>query len=206
MDNTPECGVTLEQLSEHLQTDAPSTTGSPAAGLESHIRQCPQCRHRVAALQQLNGFTKELITHETEEAGGPDTSWLEEMLSNLNLETKAGRSIPLASSRESDALSQTEGSVIALIRSAGDAVAGIAIGRCRLVGDVTVLGELITINITVTAIWGHTITETTRSLRSAVAQALATHTELNIEGINITVNDITGGVEQKEDDYVSAGH
>ncbi|MFJ6378042.1 Asp23/Gls24 family envelope stress response protein [Pseudarthrobacter oxydans] len=177
-----DCGRTLEQLSDYLQTGASDD--------QDHIEHCPQCQAGLAALRRLDTLTKALIEDDVKRANPADEPWFRSILDNLRLETRSGRTLPLTANNPNDALSETEGSVIALIRAAGDAVSGSTIGRCRINGDLTVPGAPVRVDLNVTAVWGTSLYGLADELRKAVADALAAHTELNVTAINITVTDL----------------
>lgn len=176
------CGRSIETLASYLDTGT-----SPDA---AHISSCPQCQAGLAALRQLNRLTGELLAHDLSMAAAPEQSWLREILANLRLETRAGRAIPIRAEDHSDELSQTEGSVIALIRNVGDTIDGATIGRCRLRGDITVPGAPVDLDIRVSAFYGYRLPAMAERLRNEIGTALATHTELNLHTINITITDL----------------
>ncbi|WP_427134352.1 Asp23/Gls24 family envelope stress response protein [Pseudarthrobacter sp. S9] len=177
-----DCGRTLEELSDYLHTGS-----SPDA---EHLRNCPQCQAVLAALRRLDDLTAELIALDIRQAGSGDEPWLQNILDHLRLETRAGRAIPLAGAHPDDDLSETEGAVIALIRTVGDTLPGATIGKCRLHGDLTTAGAPVTVHVNVTAFWGHPVPALANTLRSTLSGALALHTELNITAVDITVTDL----------------
>ncbi|RAX44177.1 Asp23/Gls24 family envelope stress response protein [Arthrobacter sp. AQ5-06] len=177
-----DCGRTLEELSDYLHTGS-----SPDA---EHVHNCPQCQAGLAALRRLDDLTAELIALDILQAGRGDEPWLQNILDHLRLETRAGRAIPLAGAHPDDDLSETEGAVIALIRTVGDTLPGATIGKCWLHGDLTSAGAPVTLHLNVTAFWGHPVPGLARALRSTLSDALALHTELNITAIDIAVTDL----------------
>lgn len=181
-DLDPGCGRTLEELSDYLRTGTSADS--------SHIDNCPQCQGALAALRRLHALTGELRDHDLTEAGTADEPWFRTIMDNLRLETRAGRSIALAPAHSGDDLSETEGAVVALIRTVGDTVEGATIGKCRLNGDLETPGARIGIDVNITALWGDRLPDVSRALRRTLAQALSTHTELNIDAINITITDL----------------
>jgi hypothetical protein len=178
----PGCGHSLEELDEYLRTGH--------SDLEPHLATCPECQAALSALKRLHELTDALIQDDINRAGTGDEPWLTTILDNLRLETRTGRTIPLTSSRPQNHLSQTEGSVIALIRTVGDTIDGATIGRCRLHGDLGTPGAEVRVDVNVAAFWGHPLPGLARTLRSRIFDALERHTELNITGIDITVTDI----------------
>jgi hypothetical protein len=170
--DSPGCGRDVEELATYLDTGyAPD---------EQHIAQCPDCQNALAALRSLNKATRELA----------DQPWLRNILNNLRLETRPGRSIPLRSDRAEDVLSQTEASIIALIRTVGDTISGATIGSCKLRGDPTEPGSPTDVEVGISAFYGVSLPDMAESVRTAVGDALATHTELVVNTINVTITDI----------------
>ncbi len=181
--------IPLETLSNWLE-DEHSGNHSPQHLLTGrHIHHCPTCTQRLEALQRLERITNELVAEE-ENQQLSDNSWLDNMLSNLLLETRAGRSIPLTAHHELDTLTQTEGSVIAAIRRAGESLDGALVSRCRLDGDVESPRAPIDVELVVSVQEGSAAAEITEQLRQRVAQELERISELNVEHINITVEDV----------------
>jgi len=175
-------GHTIEELADYL--DAGRTPADPS------IDSSPGCQTALAALQRLRTVSAGLLDAEASTEPEPDENWIGGILRNISREAHAGRSIPLPHPDPAAALAITEGSVRAVIRAAGDTVAGVLVGRCTLVGDVTVPGEPISVSIDVVVYWGQNIPAAAAALREAVASALALHTDLRIVGIDITVHDV----------------
>ncbi|MFB2581212.1 Asp23/Gls24 family envelope stress response protein [Herbiconiux sp. P15] len=175
-------GHTIEELSDYL--DAGRKPYDPS------IENSPGCRIALDALVRLRSTSQLLLEAEATLEPEPDESWIGGILQNIGREARAGRRIPLSHPDPVADLGITEGSVRGLVRAASDTVDGLIVGRTALQGDVTTPGEPITVSIDATVYLGHSIPETTASLRERVATALATHTELVIEAIDITVHDV----------------
>lgn len=183
------CGHTLDQLSDYLAAGR-----QPA---DPYIDTCAECQAALHALEQLNSLTAELVDYDSQARSDADNDWLGSIFSNIALEARSGRSIPLDSAPEdpahadhADELTQTEGAVISLIRAAGDQLENAMIGRCRLEGDVTDPLAEIRVDIRVTALWGSSLRGLARELRRKINAALALHTRLTISGIDIAIVDI----------------
>ena len=93
------CRITMEELDAHL------LTGSPAS--EAHVRGCPECQARLAALGRLEALSAELFEEDVRAAGAGDQSWLEDVLANPSLESTAGRSMPPAGMPAPDGVLKT---------------------------------------------------------------------------------------------------
>lgn len=176
------CGRTVEELSEYLETGDSND--------QPHIDTCPQCQAGLRSLRRLRELTRDLLAEDLAEAAADESPWLENILANLNLEIRAGRSIPLTPGQAGEVLYQTEGALTALVRAAGDTVEGIMIGKCRFTGDVTVPGAPTTVDVEVSARYGHRLPDLAETLRRTLDDALATHCELNITAINLTITEL----------------
>jgi len=182
-----DCGRHIEDLSDFLDTGA-----SPDA---EHIAHCPQCQARLAGLRTLHAAALELLDDDVASAGAEESGWLEGMLANLRLETRAGRSIPLAGNPLEE-LSETEGAVIALVRNVGDSLGGVLIGRCRLDGDVTVPGAPVEVNVNVSARYGYPLPGLADDLREAIMAGLLVETELNVAAVNVAFMDMRAPIAE----------
>ena len=124
-------------------------------------------------------------------AGSGTDDWMQAILGNLRLELRPGRTIPRAlPTLPADLLTETEGSISALIRSVADSLPGTAAGKCRLHGDVTEPGAPITVGVDVAVVYGHPLEQRAAALRWELAEALARQTELNITAIDVTITDV----------------
>lgn len=175
-------GHTIDQLSDYLDADR-----MPA---DPSIDNSPGCQLALAALVRLRVLAGSLLEDEASAQPARDDSWIQRILAVIGQESRAGRDIPLSHPSERASLSITEGAVRGLIRSVGDALGTLVIGRCVLVGDVTVPGEPITVAIDASAVWGRPVTETVVEARDAIFSALRLHTELDVVAVDITVHDI----------------
>ncbi|MFF2345627.1 Asp23/Gls24 family envelope stress response protein [Pseudarthrobacter sp. NPDC058119] len=180
--DTFECGHTLEELSLYLDT---GEFADPA-----HLESCPECRNGLDSLRRLSAAGGELFASDLAAAGSGTDDWMKAILANLALELRPGRSIPLRSEDPADTLSETEGAVLALVRSVADRLPGAVAGKVRLDGDVTVPGAPVAVRLDLAVLFGHPLMPSAASLRQDLAAALARHTELNISAIDITITDV----------------
>ncbi|MDO4252925.1 MAG: hypothetical protein Q4C74_06790 [Rothia sp. (in: high G+C Gram-positive bacteria)] len=184
-----DCTIPLETLSDWLEEDHSQAGSAAQQQLSEHIDSCPICTQRVVALRKLEQATAELEQADLEEQQA-QSGWLDKILSNIVLETKAGRSIPISSDESTDWLAQTEGSVLAAIRQAADQLGHILIGRCRLLGDIEQAGAPVQIDVTASVECGVVIAQATARLRQLILAEVARVSELNLTAVNITVEDI----------------
>ncbi|XAZ32748.1 Asp23/Gls24 family envelope stress response protein [Paenarthrobacter ureafaciens] len=144
----------------------------------------------MASLRRLSELGNELLASDVADAGSGNDDWMQNILNNLQLELRPGRSIPLRAEDPHDALWETEGSVSALIRSVVDSMPGTAAGKCRLTGDITTPGAGIDVDVEIAVVFGRSLEEHAVTLRNKLAEILAAQTELTIQAINITVTDV----------------
>ncbi|GAA4376512.1 hypothetical protein [Paeniglutamicibacter cryotolerans] len=172
----------LEELSDYL--DAGRTPADPA------IDNSPGCQLTLSAMVRLRHLSQELLASNSDMAPTLDESWVQGVLSRISTEARAGRRIPLAHPDPVADLAITEGAVLGLIRAAESEVPGLIIGRVRLLGDVTLPSEPITIVIEASVVWGGSVPQVVRNLRQAVSRRLLAHTNLAISGIDVIVHDL----------------
>lgn len=177
-----ECGHSLAELSAYLDTGYIADS--------AHVDACPECQAGLASLRRLSELGNELLASDVADAGSGNDDWMQNILNNLQLELRPGRSIPLRAEDPHDALWETEGSVSALIRSVVDSMPGTAAGKCRLTGDITTPGAGIDVDVEIAVVFGRSLEEHAVTLRNKLAEILAAQTELTIQAINITVTDV----------------
>jgi uncharacterized alkaline shock family protein YloU len=148
--------------------------------------------HQLAleSLLRFRSVARDLLQADADAEPARDDSWVSRILTNIHIEARAGRSIPLTPPTPNAEFSITEGAVRGLIRAAGDSVPGALIGRCSLEGDVTVPGTPITVAVEATVFWGDPIPTAAQRIRQDIAAALHRHTELTLAAINVTVIDV----------------
>lgn len=190
MNPTHDCGRSIEDLSDYLDTGFSSDA--------AHIASCPQCQARLAGLRSLSAAAADLMDDDVTHAGADGAGWLEGILANLRLETRAGRSIPVRG-EPLDELTETEGAVVAMVRSVGDALGGVLIGRCRLEGEVGVVDAPVEVRINVSARYGYPLPTVAEELRAAVFAHLSAHTELNVAAVHVAITDLWEPAEKSAD-------
>ena len=181
-ESTLIAGHTLDELSDYLDSGR-----SPA---DPSIDDSPDCQLALASLERLRDLSLRVIELDGETQPKASDTWVAGILSQIGLEAHAGRDIPVQHSSPEARLVITEGAVRGLIRSAGDSVGGVLVGRCRLDGDVTLPGAPVLIALDATVFWGERIPDVVDRLREAVFTELLRHTELDVVAIDITVHDV----------------
>lgn len=174
-------GHTLDELSDYLargRTPAdPSIDGSA------------ECRAALEALERLSRTTRTML--EADAAGRPvDDGWVGRILDGIRLDVQVGRRIPVAHPDPAADLALTEGTVRVLVRSVGDAIDGVIVGRTRIDGEVETLGAPIQVHVEISVAYGEPFGEIAARIRSAVVAELARHAELTIAAVDVTVADV----------------
>ncbi|TFB75903.1 hypothetical protein E3O06_04490 [Cryobacterium glaciale] len=175
-------GHTIEHLSDYLDRDR-----MPA---DASIDDSPDCEIALRGLERLRRAQRLLLERDLERESRRDDSWVSAILDNITLEAHAGREIPLAHPSPTARLVVTEGAVRGILRETGDRMQNVFVGRCVLVGDVSVPGAPISIGVDVTVFPGENIPLLAEQLRHAMYVALGKYTELVVAAIDITVSDL----------------
>lgn len=175
-------GHTMEELAEYLDA------GRAPANLS--IDASPGCRIALDALERLRALSPKLLAADMDAEPEPDETWVQSILSGIAVDARAGRRVPLPGPKPSADLGITEGAIRGLVRAAENDVSGIIIGRVRLEGEVTEPGEPIEVCAEISIAHGHPIRPLVKRLREAIASRLATHTQLNVTGIDIVVQQL----------------
>lgn len=185
-------GHTLDELTDYLE--AGRTPPDPS------IDESVGCQLALDALERLQSLTPALMAADAADSGTVEDGWVDRILSGIALDARSGRRIQLITDDDRDDLGITEGAVRGLIRAAEDSFPGVLVGRCRLEGDVDVPGAPIAVEIEASVPYGQPIYALANRLRNDIAQRLDLHTNLNIERVDLTVEDVAWMPEGSPDD------
>ncbi len=175
-------GHTLDELERYL--DAGRTPRDPS------IEGSPACRNALAALQRLRDVTRQFVQDAADREPAREDAWVAAVLASISIDARAGRDFPLAAALADDAVVMTEGALRSLVRSTGDRVPGLLIGRVRFEGDLADATAPVAVELTVTVIQGFAIPGAVAELRRAVAAEITRHTARVVERIDVTVHDL----------------
>jgi len=175
-------GHTIEELSAYLDAERTPTNFS--------IESSPGCQIALTALERLRELTAHVLEAQAAAEPAPPDSWVRGIMDRIAVEARAGRDIPITHPAPTAHLTMTEGSVRGMVRAAGDSIPEVVVGRCQIDGDVTTPGEAITVTVDVSVAWGESIPLAAERAREAIHGQLAKHTELNIDAIHITIQDV----------------
>jgi hypothetical protein len=177
-------GHTMDELAEYL--DRGRTPRDP------DIESSAACRLALSNMQRLRELSVDAMQRRADTDPDPDreTRWIDGLLATIRAETTSGRDVPVSHPDPRLRLTLTEAAVRNLVRRAGDTTGGIVMGRCTLTGDVSTPGTPITVDLTAAIAYGQSADETADRLRQRVADVLARHTELVVEQIDVTFDDV----------------
>lgn len=183
-------GRTMEELAEYVAAGR-----SPA---DPSIDSSPASRQAMANLARLTELTGAGLVRQAERDPSRDEAWISSLLGTIRLELDEGRDIPISHPDPVLRLTLSESAVRGLIRRLGDTAGGIVVGRCSLKGDVSRPGALVRIEMTCAIRFGLPIEQTLAVVREHIGDGLARHTELVVEAIDITVDDVYQAREERE--------
>jgi uncharacterized alkaline shock family protein YloU len=175
-------GHTIDELADYL--DAGMVPADPT------IDDSPACQNALAAIMRLRNASLGSLDEAAKAEAPANESWIGGVLANISLEVRAGRDIPLRAAAPTEHPVMTEGAVRSLVRRAGDEVPGVVVSRCVLDGDVTELASPVRVSVEIAVVAGHRIAPTADAVRRAVAEMLATQTDLAVEAIDVVVRDL----------------
>lgn len=175
-------GHTIEELADYLDRGREPRDAS--------IESSPGCRLALANMQRLRELSFGALQRRAEDEADRETAWIDRLLDTIRAEVRSGRDVPIAHPDPRLRLAMTEAAVRGVVRRAGDALREVVMGRCELDGDVDVPGAPVRVAVTAGLLYGAPAETTANRLRDAVASALARHTELTIESIDVRFDDV----------------
>jgi hypothetical protein len=175
-------GHTMEELGDYLDRNR--------TPYDASIENSAACRLALANMARVQELSWRALQRESQLEPERDDAWISGLLETIKAEVKSGRDIPIGHPDPTLRLALTEAAVRGMIRRAGDTMGGIVMGRCVLEGDVTTPGEPIRIDVTASAEYGLSLETVAARLRARIGAALAEHTELEIAGIDVTIDDV----------------
>ncbi|GGL13030.1 hypothetical protein JOE58_001964 [Curtobacterium luteum] len=175
-------GHSIEELADYLDRGR--------APRDPTIESSPGCRLALANMQRLRELSAGALQRRAEAEADRETAWIDRLLDTIRAEVRSGRDVPIAHPDPRLRLAMTEAAVRGIVRRAGDALGGVVMGRCTLEGDVDVPGAPVRVTVTAGLLYGESAETTADRLRAAIGTALARHTELSIESIDVHFDDV----------------
>ncbi|MFD4420233.1 Asp23/Gls24 family envelope stress response protein [Agromyces sp. NPDC058484] len=181
-----DCGKTVDELSDYLSRDR--------IPYDPDIETCPECLNALDALTRVAQLSRDLILEDARTLPPPPDTWFDEIMASISHEMRSGRDLPIQHPDPRVQISVTEGAVRALLRTIGDTIPGVIVGKCELIGDAEQPGAPIEVHLSVSVAWGQHIPELSEQLHQSVRSALRQHTELNVTATHIDITDVHGYV------------
>lgn len=185
-DDVGGSGYSLEDLSAYLDR---GRTPRIAA-----IERNAQCQALLASMERMGRLSRELVD---EQAATPlADSWYDGIMREVMREFRAGRDIPLTHTDDGVEIVVTEGALYELIRSVGDDIPGLLVGRVRL--DQLDPRAPLDVRVTVSVLFGYPMRETVERMREGIRDAVQQHGDLRVGRVDVTVGDVHLEGEQEQ--------
>ena len=185
VDDVGGSGYSLEDLSAYL--DRGRTPRIPA------IERNAECQALLASMERMGRLSPEIIDEQSAEPLAE--SWYDEIMREVMREFRAGRDIPLARTADGTELVVTEGALYELIRTVGDGIKGVLVGRVRI--DQPEPDAPLDVRVTVSVLFGYPMKETVDRMREGVRAAIERHGDLRVGRVDVTVGDVHVDVEDE---------
>lgn len=177
-DDVGGSGYSLEDLSAYL--DRGRTPRIPA------IERNAECQALMASMERMGRLSREIVD---EQAAEPlAESWYDEIMREVMREFRAGRDIPLVRTEDGTQLVVTEGALYELIRTVGDEVEGVLVGRVRI--DQPEPTAPLDVRVTVSVLFGYPMQDTVDRMRDGIRAAVERHGDLRVGRVDVTVGDV----------------
>lgn len=171
-------GYSLEDLSAYL--DRGRTPRIPA------IERNAECQAILASMDRMGRLSREIVE---EQAAEPlAESWYDDVMREVMREFRAGRDIPLARTADGTELVVTEGALYELIRSVGDGIDGLFVGRVRV--DQAEPEAPLDVRVTVSVRFGRPMAAVVEQMRDGIRSAIEQHGDLRVGRVDVTVGDV----------------
>ena len=177
-DDVGGSGYSLEDLSTYL--DRGRTPRIPA------IERNAECQALLASMERMGRLSREIVDEQATEPLAE--SWYDEIMREVMREFRAGRDIPLARTEDGTQLVVTEGALYELIRSVGDDVEGVLVGRVRI--DQPEPTAPLEVRVIVSVLFGYPMQTTVERMRDGIRAAIERHGELRVGRVDVTVGDV----------------
>ena len=188
------CGVEVAELLE-LDGLEPEEAAPRQRKLLKHVETCAQCQHTLESVAVLDNLSNDFFNADASQV---TKNWIDSLVQNIPIEARAGRLVPLEISAPNVQGYQTEGSLRSLVRRSARS-SDLIVTRVRFDGEVEEPNAKVSVNIRVAIRYGAIIRDVVDEARAKVLIALANHTDLQVNQVNIEVVDILAGVAAKEE-------
>ncbi len=171
-------GYSLEDLSAYLDRGR-----TPRI---SAIERNAECQAILASMERMGRLSREIVE---EQAAEPlADSWYDSIMREVMREFRSGRDIPLARTEDGTEIVVTEGALYELIRTVGDGIEGLLVGRVRL--NQPEPDAPLDVRVTVSVRFGRAIAAAVDEMRDGIRLAIERHGDLKVGRVDVTVGDV----------------
>lgn len=178
IDDIGRSGYSLEDLSAYL--DRGRTPRIPA------IERNAECQAILASMERMGRLSREIVEEQASEPLAE--SWYDSIMRQVMREFRAGRDIPLARAADGTEIVVTEGALYELIRTVGDDVPGVLVGRVHL--NQPEPEAPLDVRVTVSVRFGRAMTVAVDEMRDGIRTAIERHGDLRVGRVDVTVGDV----------------
>jgi len=171
-------GYSLEDLSAYLDRGRLPRI--------SAIERNAECQAILASMERMGRLSREIVEDQASEP--VSESWYDSIMREVMREFRAGRDIPLARTDDGTELVVTEGALYELIRTVGDGIEGVLVGRVRL--DQPEPNAPLEVRVTVSVRFGRAMNSAVDQMRDGIRSAIERHGDLRVGRVDVTVGDV----------------
>lgn len=171
-------GYSLEDLSAYLDRGR-----TPRI---SAIERNAECQAILASMERMGRLSREIVEEQATEPLAD--SWYDSIMREVMREFRSGRDIPLARTEDGTEIVVTEGALYELIRTVGDGIEGLLVGRVRL--NQPEPDAPLDVRVTVSVRFGRAIAAAVDEMRDGIRLAIERHGDLKVGRVDVTVGDV----------------
>ncbi|MDF2990535.1 MAG: aspartate/tyrosine/aromatic aminotransferase [Microbacterium sp.] len=171
-------GYSLEDLSAYLDRGRVPRIAA--------VERNAECQAVLASMERMGRLSREIVE---EQAAEPlAESWYDSIMREVMREFRAGRDIPLVRSADGVEIVVTEGALYELIRTVGDNVDGVLVGRVRLQQPEP--DAPLDVRVSVSVRFGRAMAPAVDEMRDGIRVAIERHGDLRVGRVDVTVGDV----------------
>lgn len=185
-----DLSLTADDLNGHTITELLDYYDAGFSPLDSSIEDSPGCQIALTTIRRLRTLAEELLEAEARELPPVDQNWVTAILSQISVHRQTGSDVPLREPGGDGRVVITESALRAILRSAGDKLPGLLVGRVRFTGDLTSSGAPVRVEVEASAMRNANIPDSAERLKLAIDAELRKHTGLRVVSVDVDVHDV----------------